>query len=241
MSSSLLSLNLSFQPSFPETQELLKDDLQEFPSSPWDDLVDYFQRFPADHLFSESHPSSNPQYQSPSFSSTQPHSPNLSFPTLPHPSCSEPQDITFSRQNSNTPYTDSYESSSQTEESSDYSESPLADGISKKSKKIKKRDMFSRKYTRQAFSFKEDLLLTKYFVKYGNDWKKIASCMKKRTLSKVRNRYYTFHRNEETFQALLFVLHDFEKEDQIEKIPEDLLTPFQRFIPNPPKPSPKRK
>lgn len=85
---------------------------------------------------------------------------------------------------------------------------------------------------RRFFSLKEDLILAKYFKKDGSKWGEIALYLPGRSASKVKNRYYSYIKDEKVFNALIYILHGWETTDEIENIPETILFPFRKFIPH---------
>jgi len=53
------------------------------------------------------------------------------------------------------------------------------------------------------FTHQEDLLLAKYYSKYGSDWDKIAVHLKNRTPNMLKNRYYSCLRKKKLLTGLL--------------------------------------
>lgn len=79
---------------------------------------------------------------------------------------------------------------------------------------------------------KEDLVIAKYYSRLGKKWPLIAPKLTNRTPSKVKNRFYSYTRKKGILDALLFILNGLEEEDEIEKFPEEILSPFRNFIPS---------
>lgn len=86
---------------------------------------------------------------------------------------------------------------------------------------------------RRPFSMREDLLLCKLYKVYGRNWKKMTDYFTKdRTAVKLKNRYYSFTRNEKILAALEFLLNDLEEPTiKIEEYTDDILEGFRTFVP----------
>jgi hypothetical protein len=89
----------------------------------------------------------------------------------------------------------------------------------------------TRKRKRTLFSFKEDLILAKYYRIHGKNWTEISNYFDGRSPATIKNRFYQFLRDGKTIEALLFLVDGFEQEDDVEKFPEEILIPFKQFIP----------
>jgi hypothetical protein len=72
------------------------------------------------------------------------------------------------------------------------------------------------------FTHQEDLLLAKYYSKYGSDWEKIAVHIKNRTPNMLKNRYYSCLRKKKLLTGLLDELHL--KEEEPEAIVNNKIT-----------------
>ena len=73
---------------------------------------------------------------------------------------------------------------------------------------------------RVRFTHEEDLLIAKYFNKYGNDWSKIAIHFNNRTPTMLKNRYYSHIRKRNLLDELLSEADD----DQQKELPEEIET-----------------
>lgn len=71
--------------------------------------------------------------------------------------------------------------------------------------KTKYKELISHNYfqLRVKFSFKEDLIIAKYFKIHGYDWGKIASYFKDRDSIMIKNRYYAHIRKKNYLQKFL--------------------------------------
>jgi len=65
------------------------------------------------------------------------------------------------------------------------------------------------------FTHQEDLLLAKYYSKYGSDWDKIAAHIKNRTPNMLKNRYYSCIRKKKLLSGLLDELQLMEEEPTV--------------------------
>lgn len=66
---------------------------------------------------------------------------------------------------------------------------------------------------RVKFNHREDLMIAKYFEKYGSNWAQMATHFNNRTAIMLKNRYYSFIRKRELLDGLLQKVTDYEKDD----------------------------
>jgi len=71
---------------------------------------------------------------------------------------------------------------------------------------------------RVRFTHEEDLLIAKFFKKYGNDWNKIAVHFSSRTSTMLKNRYYSHIRKRKILKELLSEAAD----DEIKELPDEI-------------------
>lgn len=64
---------------------------------------------------------------------------------------------------------------------------------------------------RIKFNHKEDLMIAKYFDKYGSNWTQMATHFQDRTAIMLKNRYYSYIRKRELLEPLLNEVKDIEK------------------------------
>ncbi len=64
---------------------------------------------------------------------------------------------------------------------------------------------------RIKFNHKEDLMIVKYFDKYGSNWTQMATHFQDRTAIMLKNRYYSYIRKRELLEPLLNELKEIEK------------------------------
>ena len=83
---------------------------------------------------------------------------------------------------------------------------------------------------RCKFSLQEDLLLLKYFQLYGKKWRFISTCISTRSPSKLKNRYYSYLRNQKVVDTLNLILVNLELVAKIEDYPNHELEKFQIFF-----------
>lgn len=81
---------------------------------------------------------------------------------------------------------------------------------------------------RIKFNHKEDLLIAKYFEKYGSNWASMAVHFRDRTAIMLKNRYYSFIRKRELLEYLLDEVRNLEKDgtavDDIQDMDPELYT-----------------
>lgn len=65
---------------------------------------------------------------------------------------------------------------------------------------------------RIKFTHREDLMIAKYFEKYGSNWAQMAVHFKDRTAIMLKNRYYSFIRKRNMLDALLVEAKEIEKD-----------------------------
>jgi len=65
---------------------------------------------------------------------------------------------------------------------------------------------------RVKFTHKEDLMIAKYFERYGSCWPTLAAHFKDRSPIMLKNRYYSFIRKRNLLDSLLEEVHEIEKE-----------------------------
>jgi len=74
---------------------------------------------------------------------------------------------------------------------------------------------------RIKFNHKEDLMISKYFEKYGSNWAQMATHFNDRTAIMLKNRYYSFIRKKDLLDMLLQEVREIEKTGQdVDKLPE---------------------
>jgi len=66
---------------------------------------------------------------------------------------------------------------------------------------------------RIKFSHKEDLMIAKYFEKYGSNWAQMAAHFNDRTAIMLKNRYYSFIRKRELLESMINEVKDIEKDN----------------------------
>ena len=66
---------------------------------------------------------------------------------------------------------------------------------------------------RVKFNHREDLMIAKYFEKYGSNWAQMATHFKDRTAIMLKNRYYSFIRKRDLLNNLVLEVKDIEKDD----------------------------
>lgn len=66
---------------------------------------------------------------------------------------------------------------------------------------------------RVKFNHREDLMIAKYFDKYGSNWAQMATHFNNRTAIMLKNRYYSFIRKRELLDGLLAKVADIEKDN----------------------------
>jgi len=66
---------------------------------------------------------------------------------------------------------------------------------------------------RMKFNHKEDLMIAKYFEKYGSNWAQMSIHFENRTAIMLKNRYYSFIRKRDLLPILLTEIRDIEKEN----------------------------
>jgi len=77
-------------------------------------------------------------------------------------------------------------------------------------------------HRRSKFSHKEDLLITKYFSKYGTDWDRMANHFNDRSGTMLKNRYYAHIKKKCIYQPLLLEVKQFENTGiRVEDMPEE--------------------
>jgi len=67
---------------------------------------------------------------------------------------------------------------------------------------------------RMKFNHKEDLMIAKYFEKYGSNWAQMSLHFENRTAIMLKNRYYSFIRKRDLLPILLAEVRDIEKENR---------------------------
>lgn len=85
---------------------------------------------------------------------------------------------------------------------------------------------------RRKFTMKEDMMLTKYLIRYGRDWRQIETHFPNRSWSKLKNRYYSCLRKAFVLNALAFIVKDLEAAGSIDECSEEIFEEFQKFIPS---------
>ena len=74
---------------------------------------------------------------------------------------------------------------------------------------------------RIKFNHKEDLMISKYFEKYGSNWAQMATHFPDRTAIMLKNRYYSFIRKKDLLENLLREVREVEKNgEEVDKLPE---------------------
>ena len=67
-------------------------------------------------------------------------------------------------------------------------------------------------HRRKRFSHKEDLLIAKYYQRFNSDWDTTVKYFKDRTTAMLKNRFYAFVRQPETWSELTAEVHRIENE-----------------------------
>lgn len=98
-------------------------------------------------------------------------------------------------------------------------------------KKIK--SDLSRTKERNRYTLRDDMVIAKYYEKYGADWKAISAFLPGRSCSMIKNRYYSYIRNYQMTRTLEFIRKDLEaiSEKEIEKCPWQEVEAFHIFLP----------
>lgn len=74
---------------------------------------------------------------------------------------------------------------------------------------------------RVKFNHKEDLMISKYFERYGSNWAQMATHFCDRTAIMLKNRYYSFIRKKDLLDSLLQEVREIEKTGQeVDKLPD---------------------
>jgi hypothetical protein len=105
-------------------------------------------------------------------------------------------------------------------------------GVTKKisKRKVKFSDKIKKQRPRNSYSFKEDLLLSKYMRLFPFKWEKISSFLKNRSSTMIKNRYYSYHRHGINSETMNRMVQNFEYLTTVDEYPEDILEDFRQFM-----------